>query len=150
MAFRQALLVARAVIQDDGRVLLAFHQHPGRPGFWCFPGGHVEAGEGLAEAAIREIQEETGYRVQLTRVIYVQDFARAPGPDAAELFFEARIVEGDLRVGRESGLGRVQWVPLSRLGELNVLPREVADALRNGTWASWQVPVPIPQAKFGG
>lgn len=149
MAFRQALLVARAVIHDDGKVLLAYHRHPGRPGFWCFPGGHVEAGEGFAEAAVREIQEETGYRVELTRVIYVQDFARGPGPDAAELFFEARIVEGALRTGRESGLHRVQWVPLNRLDQLPVLPREVAEALRSGTWTRWQVPVPIPQAKTG-
>ncbi len=56
--------VAAAVIQDPGgRVLIARrpgHRHQG--GLWEFPGGKVEAGEGVSAALARELQEELGIR----------------------------------------------------------------------------------------
>ncbi len=62
---------------DDGleRVLLVQH----KPGHWSFPKGHVEAGETDRQAAIREVEEETGVRIAIT-----SDFQRSstysPGP----------------------------------------------------------------------
>lgn len=147
MEFRQALLVARAVIVEADRVLLALHHHPHREPFWCFPGGHVEPGEGLAEAAVREVEEETGYRVHLTGVVYVQDFARRPGPDVAEIFFAARVAGGQLRAGAEPGLRAVQWVLTRELPRLRVLPQPLALAIADGSWQTWNVPVPAPLAK---
>ena len=46
----------------DGRVLLLKRNNTSSaPGFWAFPGGHVEPGETLIEAACRECREETGW-----------------------------------------------------------------------------------------
>ncbi|MCI4367981.1 MAG: NUDIX domain-containing protein [Thermoplasmata archaeon] len=52
-------LAAGAVLSNDAgdALLLLHHQSEDR---WCFPKGHVEPGEGLKEAAMREITEETG------------------------------------------------------------------------------------------
>lgn len=36
---------------------------------WCLPGGHVEQNESMAEAAIREIREETGILAELTHLV---------------------------------------------------------------------------------
>ncbi|GJE55706.1 MULTISPECIES: NUDIX hydrolase [Methylobacterium] len=51
--------VSIAVVRD-GLVLLAARANPPMQGVWTLPGGLVEAGEPLADAAIRELQEEVG------------------------------------------------------------------------------------------
>lgn len=59
------LVVAVALIDPDGRVLLA--QRPSgksMAGLWEFPGGKVEAGERPEEALIRELREELGITVK--------------------------------------------------------------------------------------
>lgn len=53
------LAVSTAVFRD-GRVLLARRGRPPLAGIWSLPGGLVEPGERLAEAAAREVREETG------------------------------------------------------------------------------------------
>lgn len=58
---RRMVLGARAALLDGDRVLLLRHTY--MPG-WHFPGGGVEPGETAEEAARREAEEETGFRVE--------------------------------------------------------------------------------------
>lgn len=58
---RRMVLGARAVLLDGDRVLLLRHTY--MPG-WHFPGGGVEPGETAEQAARREAEEETGFRVE--------------------------------------------------------------------------------------
>lgn len=58
------LAVSTAVFRN-GRVLLARRGRPPLAGIWSLPGGLVEPGERLAEAAAREVMEETGIEVEI-------------------------------------------------------------------------------------
>ncbi len=59
-------LAVNVAVLDRDRILLMQ-----REDFevWCLPGGHVDDGESLAEAAVREVREETGLDVTLTRLV---------------------------------------------------------------------------------
>lgn len=148
---RQCTLRARVVLlrqsDQEPEVLLTYHRHPERA-FWCFPGGVAEQGESLAEAAVRETREETGLRVHLTGLCYLQD---RPAAGAVDVFFLANQLAGEAALGtdpdRPAGappvLTEVRWVPVSELPGLTVLPAPLAASLLAGhpAWA----PLPLPQ-----
>ncbi len=58
--------VTAAVRDDRGRLLLI---HKVDNDFWALPGGAVELGESVADAAVREVEEETGVTVELTGLV---------------------------------------------------------------------------------
>ncbi|ABM81248.1 NUDIX hydrolase [Hyperthermus butylicus] len=61
-------------------VLLVRRKYDPFRGYWSFPGGHVEPGEPLLEAAARELLEETGIRARPLGVIHIHELV-AEGPD---------------------------------------------------------------------
>ena len=78
-----------AIIRD-GRVVLTK-----REDFevWCLPGGGVDSGESVAQAAIREAREETGLEVRLTRLVGIYS---KPQWSDHDLLFAAEPVGGEL------------------------------------------------------
>ncbi len=65
---RPILAASVAVLRGD-RILLAARARPPLQSIWSLPGGVVEPGESLAEAAFRELREETGVEAELIRFI---------------------------------------------------------------------------------
>ncbi len=62
-----------AIIIADDRVLLVKRGHPPLAGEWSIPGGVLEVGETLREAAVRESLEETGLHVEPSHLLGVYD-----------------------------------------------------------------------------
>ncbi len=64
---------ASAAIFRDGRILIAERGNGPRKGYWSLPGGKIEPGETAAEAAAREILEETGLDVEIRGLVDVHN-----------------------------------------------------------------------------
>jgi ADP-ribose pyrophosphatase len=65
--------VGAVVFKDDCVLLVRRGQPPGED-LWAIPGGNVEIGETLQEAAEREILEETGVQIRASKPIYTFEF----------------------------------------------------------------------------
>ncbi len=97
-------LVAGTIPEQDGRVLLTRRAiDPGR-GLWTFPGGFVDFGETVADAALRETLEETGLRVELTGLLNVYSYPGAP----VIVVYRARVTGGTPTPCDENDA--VQWM----------------------------------------
>ena len=88
------------------KVLLTQRADNGR---WCLPGGGMESGESAAEACEREVWEETGLKVRVTRLIgvYSNPDQLVIYPDGNKAFFvvlsfEAEIISGELGLSNET------------------------------------------------
>jgi ADP-ribose pyrophosphatase YjhB (NUDIX family) len=96
-----------AVVADnDGRILL---QRRSDSGNWALPGGAMDIGETLAECAIREVREETGFDVRIDRIVGIYSdpghvFAYDDGEVRQEfsICLACTIVGGSLAVSKES------------------------------------------------
>jgi len=104
------------LIEKDGKYLLIKRAADPDKGMWSVPGGLVEVGERVRDAAVREVLEETGLRVELVdRLGVVDKIMRDDGGRVRYHFiivqFLARIVEGEVRA-MDDAL-EVRWAGLS-------------------------------------
>lgn len=106
-------LAVDLIIRVDDGIVLVRRAH--EPVGWALPGGFVEVGETLEEAALREAREETGLEVTLRRQVHAySDPERDPRGHVVSVVFEAHAT-GEPRGGSDAGEARV-W-PTERLGE---------------------------------
>ena len=117
-----------AVVVRDGHVLLVRRANPPDAGLWGFPGGKIERGETLHDAALRELKEETGVEARALRVFGALD-ALDQGDDGAlrHHFILITVLcqwTHGQPVAADDALD-ARWVALDRLAELP-LSRDVA------------------------
>jgi len=66
---------AGGIIFEDGRVLLVQMRNLEGKEVWTFPKGHLEAGETAEAAALREVEEETGFFCEIVSDLYRAEYA---------------------------------------------------------------------------
>ena len=124
MSIKLLLVAACALIDADGRVLLA--QRPegkAMAGLWEFPGGKIEAGERPEETLIRELREELGIDVK-EPCLAPLTFASHAYPDFHLLMplYVCRRWEGMITPTEGQKLA---WVKPNRLREYDMPPADV-------------------------
>ena len=124
------------VVRKDDSVLLIQRGNPPRRGAWSLPGGAVELGETLREAARREVREECGIEVALGALIDAIDLTQ--NDEAGDLQYHYVVIDfaatyqgGNLNAA--SDVLDARWVPPDNLDEY-ALPAEtrqiIAQALK--------------------
>ena len=103
-------LAADAIIEKDNKLLLIVRGGQTYHGYLALPGGHVDDGETVEQAVVREIKEETGLDAVPVRILGVySDPARDPRGHICSVVF---IVDfsGEPQAGDDAS--DFKWVPL--------------------------------------
>lgn len=118
--------IAGTILKDDkSRYLLVQETRPDIYGKWGLPAGHVDDGESVTGAAIRETQEETGYLVELhSEKPFFESVTENNHP---YIIFDAKIANGELRVDPQEQLD-VKWLTYDELKSMD-LKGQLRDAL---------------------
>ncbi len=97
--FPDPKVAAGVIATRDGLILLQQRRHQPGKGLWSFPGGFVDSGEKVEDAALREIRDETQVEVHLEGLVGVYSH---PGQPVIFIVYHGTILSGEPRPGRES------------------------------------------------
>ena len=123
-----------AIIIEGERVVLVKRAHPPIQGQWSIPGGVLEVGEMVREAAIREAREETGLIVEPGELLGVYDRILYDAKERVQyhyvlIDFLCRHVGGDLRAASDAA--GVRWFTREELPALK-LAEDTQDVIQKG------------------
>jgi len=128
-----------ALVRDD-RVLMLLRSNTGfMDGYWAIPAGHVEQGESVTQAALREVKEEVGVVIDPADLRPVTAMHRTGGnadpiDERVDFFFTASRWTGEPRLMEAEKAADLGWFPLGALPD-PVVPHEarVLAGLRDGS-----------------
>ncbi|MEV0633596.1 NUDIX hydrolase [Streptomyces sp. NPDC050619] len=121
-------MAAYAICMRDGQLLLSRSPAPdGGPPEWVLPGGGMEHGEDPHDTVVREVEEETGYRIEVTGLLGVNSsrrvvprrFGRAVDHHGVRLLYEGRVTGGELRYEIGGSTDMAAWHDLDAVSALN-------------------------------
>lgn len=112
----QVELTVLCLIADGDRILLQNRVKKDWRGY-TLPGGHIEPGESIVDAVIREMKEETGLTIMDPELAGVKQFPIEGGRYIVFLF-KAEKYEGELKSSEE---GDVNWIQTDQLSELKTV-----------------------------
>lgn len=93
-----------------------------RQGYWCFPKGHLDTGESLEQAAVREVEEETGIRGVVRQKLSTTRYRNNKGIDREIQWF---LMEGQGKIRLEKGLNGAGFFDPAEAKALLAFPEDV-------------------------
>ena len=106
----KTVVAAFVLIQKEEGILLAKQSYGQQ--YWSLPGGVMEEGESIEQAAIREVKEETGLDIRLGKLIGIYS---KPSEGALAMTFMGYVVGGELKADHE--IIEVRYFPLANMPE---------------------------------
>jgi 8-oxo-dGTP diphosphatase len=128
------------VVDKEKRVLMVKHRYEEQgkiEEFWVIPGGGVEAGEYTADGGIREVKEETGLDIKITRLLWTVE-EKSQNKVSHTNYFLGEIIGGDLVLGFDPEFDAnnqiLKDVRFFTKDELKKTPRVYPEVLRHEFW----------------
>ena len=111
---------ALLVRDEANRILLGKRNKDPMRGSWVIPGGKIHAFESIAEAAVREMREETGLVVEVVDHFNVYEIINPPNEHRIVIYSWGRVVSGEARASDD--ISELKFFELDELGEVPVTP----------------------------
>ena len=122
---RYGISAGAIVMDENDRILLVHHFEEDNFDFWVPPGGKLEGKESIFDCAKREVFEETGLHVELSEILYIQEFCE-PDYHFCKFFIAGKVSKGELSIFNkdedEGWLVDVRFFSQNELNELTVYP----------------------------
>jgi len=125
---KQFLIVNALVLNEDRKVLLVRRErkwHKEAHGKWEFPGGKVDFGETPEEACVREVKEESGFEVEIEKLIPKIISSHWEYPDRVSqqilLCYLCNLKGGEASL-EDHGVSEVKWFDIEEAKKLECLP----------------------------
>ena len=109
-------LTVLCLIHHGDRLLLQNRRKKDWNG-WTLPGGHIEKGESIVDAVVREMQEETGLTIHSPKLCGIKQFPIENGRYLVFLF-RTESFSGEVRSSDE---GEMRWISRSELSDFNTV-----------------------------
>ena len=122
-----------AIVIHNNKVLVVRSKY-GNKEFYLFPGGGLERFETIAGGAKRETLEETGYDIEIDRLVYVNEYIDPKNPEnrSIGMFFLAKLKSLqpiNKPITDEGKIKEVLWIDLDKIKEIDLRPRIIRDNL---------------------
>jgi 8-oxo-dGTP diphosphatase len=114
--YENPLPVVSAILESSRQILLVKRDRAPSKGLWCLPTGFAEAGESIEEAALRELEEETGIRGKIVKLLDVDSYKSRFYGDLLFLTFLVEQSGGKICAGDDCSQARF-W-PVNKLPTL--------------------------------
>lgn len=122
------------IIMDEGKILL-IHRFKNGEEYYVFPGGGVEEGESVEEAATREAKEETGLNVTISKKLWENE---NKNNNRIEHYYLVDKFSGELateiggpeqKTQSADNVYHLEWVALDKINDIKLLPEEIKSKL---------------------
>lgn len=108
-------VIVGGIIKKDNKILMVQEAQEKCYGQWNFPAGHLDDGENIFEGALREIFEETGCKVKLTKVLPI---ISSKERSLVRITFLTELIEENINFDKNEILD-VKWIDIDDIKSMD-------------------------------